>query len=127
MPLGPDNTRQVWRIYANNQSKPLVSITYRRRRNNQSMGLYVDYTLHNCREKKDHRGGETIRNDMTSRNTTVWQIYQESLDNAGVTTPPTIGDWIIEADGTIWNVESTDNITEQLYGNVWNLDSRRLR
>lgn len=127
MPLGPSVCRQFWRLYSNNQDLPLVTITYRKRGLNQSQGTTTDYTLYNCREKKNYRSGQTIEADMTSNNHTVWQIPQESLDNAGVPGVPNILDQIIESNGNIWDVEDPNTITEQLFGVCWNLDCRRLR
>ena len=110
----------------------LVSITFRKRGDDQSQGTVTDYVLAFCRVKKNFRAGENIEVSMTSSDATVWQIPLKSLEDAGCTKRPVQGDMILdnidttsEFYGQTWMVESTETITQQLFGDVYNLQCLR--
>ncbi len=113
----------------------LISITFRKRGDDQSMGTTTDYQLDNCRMKKSYRTNEINVGDMTADDRCIWQVPLKSLEDAGLnglTDRPVFGDMILnnidsasESYNTTWMVESTDMITQQLFGDVYNLECRR--
>lgn len=114
----------------------LIAVTFRKRGADQSMGSYTDYVLANVRMKKSYRTKEINSVDMTADDRCVWQIPLKSLEDAGLsalsTGRPVFGDMILnnqdtqsESYGTTWMVESFDLITQQLFGDVYNLDCKR--
>ena len=113
----------------------LISITFRKRGDDQSMGTTTDYQLANCRAKKSFRTKEIVSADMTADDRCIWQIPLKSLEDAGLnglTDRPVFGDMILdnvdstsEFYNTTWMVEATDMITQQLFGDCYNLECRR--
>lgn len=132
MPLNRTNQRTFYKnLYRGTGS--LITLTFRKRGDDQSQATYTDYVLYNCREKKLHRTGENILVDMTSDNRTVFQVPLKSLQDAGCTKIPTIGDGFLnnvdstsEGYGQTWMIESPVMITQQLFGDVFNCEALRI-
>ena len=134
MPLSRMNQRTYYKnLYRGTGS--LITITFRKRGDDQSMGTTTDYTLYNCRMKKSFRAKEVVLGDMTADDRCIWQIPLKSLEDAGLnalTDRPVFGDMILnnqeaasESYNTTWMVESSDLITQQLMGDCYNLECLR--
>lgn len=111
MPLRAENCRTFTRsLFAG----MLETVTLLKRDNDQRQGTVRSITLFDCRRGKISKTGQTIEDNMSSDNRTVWHIPRRELDRVGVAYLNAL-DRIVDKYGDYWQAESTTNIEVKLF------------
>lgn len=105
----------------------LRTVTLTKRGLNQQQSTGTNYTLYQVRQKKQYYGGQNIDGNMTSSDYCIWQIPRVELDRVGVKDLNIVDRITDNATGEIWQPESDDIIVSQLFENVINVPSKRLK
>lgn len=105
----------------------LQSITVLKRGDNQQQGVVRAVRMHQCRQSKTFKRGQTLgAGELLSSHMVTWHIPVIEMERVGIEYfSPT--DQIVEDDGKTWQPESTTQITIKLFANHWCLDCLRIR
>lgn len=118
MPLNKNNCKVFHRtLYAGQ----LVTVTLLKRNDDLQQGTVRKITLHQCRQSRETKSGQTIQQDVTAGKTTVWHIPRVELDRVGVAYLSAL-DRIIGDNGAYWQPEAPNRIEVKLFRNMINLD-----
>lgn len=122
MPLNQRNTATLHRtLYGG----ILEKITLLVRNDDQQEGVVTSYTLYQCRKSPITHTGEPIQADMASGDRVTWYIPACELRRVGIPHVNAVTR-IVDGQGRVWQPESPNIISVELFENFLKVECVRL-